>query len=318
MPKVIIITLNYNQNDYTLKCIDSVLQSDYKNFSIILIDNGSTEENFSKLEKQVPEDSRLCLKRLEENRGYVGGINHGLGLGLKEDPDYFLIMNNDTIIDKYAISALTQTCIKYDNKAIVSGKVYHYDEPNKLQDIGYTFKSKKKLTINRLGLNENDNGQFDEVKERDLLDDVFWLFPAQLYKQIGGYSSYFWFNAEQADFALRAKKEGYKLVFTPVAKLWHKGSVSIGGRDKNPKLVYWHIQSTLIFRYRNLPIMFFLHEVGRIIIGIIGTYLKATLLVFKKGKWDFTYSNAKFKALIYFIKWLFIKNKNIGYNPYSE
>ena len=44
--KVVVITLNYNQNDYTIKCINSLLNSNYNNFNILLIDNGSTEENY--------------------------------------------------------------------------------------------------------------------------------------------------------------------------------------------------------------------------------------------------------------------------------
>ena len=40
----------------------------------------------------------------------------------------------------------------------------------------------------------------------DHLDDIFWLVPVKLYLEIGGYSTYFWFNYEQADFALSAKK----------------------------------------------------------------------------------------------------------------
>ena len=87
-------------------------------------------------------DSRIILKRIIQNRGYVGGINYGLEEGIKLNPDYFLIMNNDTIIDKNAITELVNACKRHEDKAIVTGKVYHYEEPNKLQNIGYYFKNK--------------------------------------------------------------------------------------------------------------------------------------------------------------------------------
>ena len=44
--KVAVITLNYNQIEYTVDCVKSLLKSDYPNFEIILVDNGSSEENF--------------------------------------------------------------------------------------------------------------------------------------------------------------------------------------------------------------------------------------------------------------------------------
>ena len=312
-----LITLNYNQNEYTLKCIESILKSDYVDFKIILVDNGSTHDNFEILKKSLPIDSRLKLYRINENRGYVGGINYGLKEGNKLNPDYFLILNNDTILDKNAINELKYTCEKYINKTIVSGKVYHYDEPNKLQDVGYSYRNKKSLYFNRIGLNEDDINQYDQIAERDMLDDVFWLFSAVLYNKIGGYSPYFWFNAEQADFALRAKKEGYKLIYTPGAKLWHKGSVSIGGRDKNPKLAYWHIQSTLIFRYRHLSKIEFIKQYFKIVVNIFASYVKEISECISGNKIDFNYPKAKLMGLNYFNKWLIFRNKNIGYDPFN-
>lgn len=314
--QVIIITLNYNQNDYTLKCIDSILKSNYNNYMILLIDNGSVHDNYKELESKLPNDNHIILHRIEQNRGYVGGINYGLENGAKLNPDYFLIMNNDTILDKNAITELVSTCVEYNDKAIVTGKVYHYDEPNKLQDVGYTFKSKKRLQFNRVGLNEIDKGQYDKVLERDMLDDVFWLFSIKLYKKIDGYSPYFWFNAEQADFALRAKEAGYKLIYTPKAKLWHKGSVSIGGRYMNPKLAYWHIQSTLIMRYLHLSKFNFVVYFLIIMNSIIRTSLKSLFFRLKGDKSLMLYSSAKRKGLYYFLHWLIKRNENVGYVPF--
>lgn len=314
---VAIITLNYNQNDYTIKCVESILKSKYANFKLFLIDNGSTEYNYNVLKKSISINHKIELCRIDKNRGYVGGINYGLKIANLNNPDYYLIMNNDTIIDENAISELVRTNQYFKNKAIVSGKVYHYDKPNILQDIGLVFSNKKALKFSRIGLDEQDRGQYDQVVERDLLDDVFWLFSSNLYNSIGGYSTYFWFNAEQADFGLRAKKNGYKLIFTPEAKLWHKGSISIGGRDRNPKLAYWHVQSTLIFRYLHLSKFEFGIQYMKLIISVISSYSKVIKEKFNGGKLDFDYPNAKLSGLWYFIKWFFLRNENIGNNPFN-
>jgi len=313
--KVIVITLNYNQNDYTLKCIDSLLNSDYDNFRILLIDNGSSEENYLLLKESLSKDSRVLLKRLNPNRGYVGGINFGLKEGEKMGSDYFLVMNNDTIIEKKAISALVKTAEKYGQKAIVTGKVYHYDEPNKLQDIGYFFKDRKSLLFERVGMDEIDTGQYDKEEKRDMLDDVFWLFPNKLFNEIGGYSTFFWYNYEQADFALRAKKIGYDLIYTPHAKIWHKGSVSIGGRTLNPVLAYWDVQGSLIFYYLHLKGWDFLRFFFNKLMNTIKTSGKATILYLKGDDHLRKYAYAKRAGFYYFIKWIFTKHKNIGEIP---
>lgn len=314
---VVIITLNYNQNDFTLKCVDSVLKSDYGNFVLLVIDNGSTTQNKKELLRVLPKNNHLFFKEIENNIGYVGGINFGLKEGEKLNPDYFLIMNNDTIIDKNSIKELVKTCDHYNDRAIVTGKVYEYDEPNKFQDIGYYYKDKKRLIIERLGLFELDHGQYDRIEERDMLDDMFWLFSSKLFKEIGGYSPYFWFNSEQADFAMRAKKIGYKLVYTPFAKLWHKGSVSIGGSDMNPKLAFWTIQSSLILRYIHLNRIRFTSFYFRTLWSILRTFIKSIYVYLAKGEDIFKYAYAKYKGLVYFNKWVFKKNINSGFNPFS-
>ncbi len=314
---VAIITLNYNQNEYTLKCIESVLSSEDVTFKIFLVDNGSSEENFRALKEVLPKNDKLHLERLEKNRGYVGGVNYGFEKANVHNPDYFLVMNNDTILAKEAVSELMKECSRWDDKAIVSGKVYHYDEPNKFQDIGYTYSNKKALEFKRLGLNEEDNGQYDEVAQRDMLDDVFWLFPKSLYHKIGGYSTFFWFSAEQADFALRAKKHEYHLIYTPEAKIWHKGSVSLGGRDRNPRLAYWHTQSTLIFRYRHLSKIQFLKQYAKVLYSVIASYIKTIISKIKGNKESFLYSKAKLSGFLYFNKWLVKRNDNLGFNPFS-
>jgi GT2 family glycosyltransferase len=253
MMMVNIIMLNYNQFEYTLASINSVLNSDFENIKLLVIDNGSEKKNYSALLNNLPKDNRLFVKRIDKNIGYVGGINYGLTSALKNEPDFFLIMNNDTIIDKYAIKHLVHTSLQFENNCIVTGKVYRYDNKNLLETVGSKSINEDQLTFKNLGFNEIDRGQFDSIEERDMIDDIYWLIPSGVYNKLGNYDTDFFFNGESADYALRAKKEGNKLIYTPNAKLWHKGSLSVGGRNRNPYLNYWQMRSTLIFRYKHLP-----------------------------------------------------------------
>ena len=316
--KVVVIILNYNQNQYTINCIESLLNLDYENFQVLLIDNGSTEENYNELKRSAPNDQRIVLHRIYPNVGYFGGVNTGLEQGAKLNPQYFLIMNNDTIIDNDAVSEIVKCCKKFNNNAIVSGKVYHYDDPERLQYVGSKLINSRSLKFQSLGTDEIDEGQYENVEERDMMDDIFWLIPANLYNEIGSYSPFFWFNNEQADFALRAKNAGYKLIYTPHAKLWHKGSVSIGGRKKNPALAYWTVQSSLIFRYRHLSKLQFSLFYFETLISI-GAYFINTIINYIRNKdYSFGYVNAKFEGLKYFNKWIISKTTNDGFNPYQS
>ena len=192
-PRVLVLTLNYNQNAYSVECVHSILASSHRNIIVYLIDNGSSEVNYAELKHLLPDDKRLNLHRIDDNVGYVGGINYGLETGAKLDPDYYLIMNNDTLIDKEAITELVTAARRYDDNAIVSGKVYHYDEKKYLQTIGNAKSNKGLLDYPEVVKNrrEEDIGQHDKETEMGMLDDIFWLIPQNVFTKVGYYSDYF-------------------------------------------------------------------------------------------------------------------------------
>ena len=68
--KVFVIVVNYNQDQYTADCINSLLESDYENFQICLIDNGSDAVVKERLKRLLPSSDKLKLLFLPKNLGY--------------------------------------------------------------------------------------------------------------------------------------------------------------------------------------------------------------------------------------------------------
>ncbi len=313
--RVIIITLNYNQNKYTIDCVKSLLKSDYPNFVIYLIDNGSEINNFNELKVKLPNDERLILDRIDENIGYVGGVNHGLVEAERIKSDYVLIMNNDTIIGPAAISRLVEAAQRYENNAIVSGKVYDYDNIDILQTIGHGRSSRGLLDYSSYVNNKNkkDVGQFDKEMEMGMLDDIFWLVPREVLKKVGYYSDYFFLYGEQNDYALRAMKLGVKLIYTPDAKLWHKGKITTAGGDANsPKIEYWRS-----FAVMKLAVLHFEKSRAKGIYRswIIKRIIK-NVIYFLLGRVRFQVVLANMFAWKHFLFWEKIRYKDNGYNPF--
>lgn len=309
---IAVILLNYNLNYDTFECIDSILQSDYKSFKICLVDNGSEIENYNELYIRYRDNARIQIIRLEKNIGYVGGVNFGMQTAAEDHPEYLLVMNNDTILDISAIRELKNTADRYNGRAIVSGKVYDYVQKDVFQQTGMLFTNHKFLIGTYPGKGEKDTGQLDEEAERDSLDDVFWLLPTRLIEDIGYYSPYFYLYAEQGDYAQRARRKGYKLIYTPRAKIWHKGSMTSGGGDKlSPKIGYWRGKGIFIFQYRNLEKKYFIQSVVINFCKFSARYLAS------RGK-----QRESRKAFLrgYFdgFLWLFNKTPNTGYNPYAK
>ncbi len=302
-PLVHVIMLNWNQHRMTIHCVKSVLKSKYPNFRVSVIDNGSEFESAEAVKNEF--GNKIGFFRIETNCGYVGGMNFALRVAARYNPRYFLIMNNDAVIDPAAIGELVKTAQKYADKCLVTGKVYHYDRPDVLQHVGFVINDSRYLSLEPIVKDEKDVGQFERVEERDMIDDIFWLMPARVYQEVGGYSPYFWFNGEQADLALRAVKAGKKLVFTPKAKLWHKGSLSIGGRSNNPELVYWHIRSKLTLLFLHIKKRHFLKVYLQTIWTIWVGFIKNLVKLILKRKTRLKLVGASWRGWWAFTKWLF-------------
>lgn len=309
LASVSVVLVNWNTPIVTAECVRSILTSTYQNISVFVIDNGSTEDNYNQLNQLVGESVNIL--RLPENTGYVGGVNHALSNLVKKDFDYILIMNNDTIIDSHAIEELVKASQRYHDNCIVTGKVYSYDKPDVLQHIGSDFDSKG--VLQRLAFMEKDTGLYDKEAYRDMIDDVFWLLPTKIVRDVGLYCNYFWFNHEQADYALRAKKMGYKLLYTPNAKLWHMESYSVG--KTSPKRQYWEVKSQLVFKWLH-------HSYKEFYVFYLVKWLvvwKRFLILILSGKFTKKEHVKLFLAwpcaMIDFTKWVYHKVPDTGHFP---
>jgi hypothetical protein len=252
-PKVIVLILNYNGKHLLDDSISSYLENDYQNFEVVVIDNGSTDGTEEYVKNSFP---TVKLLRTEMNLGYSGGFNRGLKYAFGEgQASYVLISNNDLRADKRVISELFNVIHSDERAGFVTGKVYYFDRPDTLQTVG---KSEDPIywNGNHIGGGEVDRGQYDQVAERVFADDVFTMVRKQLYDDVGGYDTTFFLQSEEYDWQARAKKAGYKILYTPHAKVWHKESQTIGKRSplkafydaRNPMLVILLHRSPEFFR----------------------------------------------------------------------
>ena len=241
-PDIIVLILSYNGKQLLTDSITSYYANDYNNFEIVVIDNGSTDGTQNWVEENFP---AVTVLRAETNLGYSGGFNFGLEYAFNQkNADYALITNNDIKADLHVISALVQTAQTDKTIGFVTGKVYYYDRPETLQTVG---KKEDPVLWNggHIGHREIDTGQYESVCERMFADDIFMLVSRQLYLDVGGYDVDFQFQCEEFDWQARARNFGYKIFYTPHAKIWHKESMTIGKQSafkayydaRNPMLV---------------------------------------------------------------------------------
>ena len=141
-----------------------------------------------------------------------------------------LITNNDVKADKNVIKSLVEVAEKDKMICFVTGKVYYYDNPVVLQSAG-KYEDPLWLMGGHIGWNQKDNGQYDFITEIPYCDDIYWLVSREVYLKCGGYDEDFFLMAEDFDWQVRAKSKGFKIFYTPNAKIWHKESMTIGKKS---------------------------------------------------------------------------------------
>lgn len=228
-PKVIVITVNWNGKKWLGDCLISLLKMNYPNYDVVVVDNGSTDGSVEFIKGKFPQ---VHLVETGHNLGYGGGGNVGLEYALLQGAAYSLLVNNDTVVDAKALTALVDTAISQPKAGFVTGKVYYYDYPDILQTVGKK-EDPLRLSGDHIGAGEKDIGQYETLQEREFIDHVWTLVDCRMYEQTGGYDPKYFLNCEEIDWEIRCKKEGWKLYYTPNAKIWHHVSRSMGG-GRNP------------------------------------------------------------------------------------
>ena len=135
-PLVAIILVNYNGFEDTVACIQSLEKIDYPNYQIYVVDNGSdqhpTEQQMAALEGTI----YIALK---DNLGFSGGNNIGIRRAMEDSCEYFLLLNNDTIVTPDFLTHLVATAQAYPEAGCITGRIMFYYDQDKIWYAGGTY-----------------------------------------------------------------------------------------------------------------------------------------------------------------------------------
>jgi GT2 family glycosyltransferase len=238
---------NYNGKPWLDECLHSVLALDYPNFEVVVVDNGSVDQSTEHVQAHFPAVTVITLAR---NRGYAGGINAGLVYAAAQGADYFLIMNNDTVIDRDALAAMVEVARTHPAAGRVTGKVYFYDQPDILQTVG-KLADPVRIGGEQIGERERDEGQYDSVAERAYTEEIFCLVSRELYDQVGGYDAGLYIFGEDVEWQARSRERGWRIYYTPHAKLWHRVGMDTGGSFDTPTKQYFFLRNSIMTLHRH-------------------------------------------------------------------
>lgn len=251
-PKVYILVLNWNGWKDTIECVESCLKLTYVNSNILIVDNASSDDSEVILRERFPD---IDIIQTGENRGYAGGNNFGIRFALAKGADYVWLLNNDTKVDPAALDEMVRVAKNDSTVGMVGPKILLYSRPEYLNCIGSTINlitGQPRL----IGLGEKDDGLFDEIKEMDTLSGCSLLVSKDVVDAVGLLDEKFFLFYEETDWILRAKRAGYRMLYVPRARIWHKVSASVGGHQ-SPLMLYYMTRNNPLLMRQNVGMLAF-------------------------------------------------------------
>lgn len=212
-PKLAVVIPNWNGADFLREAIDSILAQSAKN-QLIVVDNGSSDASRKIIDSY---GDKIVPIYHDENRGFTGGVNAGISYAIEHEFEAIALFNNDAVADKRWLEHLAEKLTA---------------------DTGITTSlilSRDKKTIDTTGDQLTVWGlPYPRLRERPVGEAptkpeyVFGasggasLYSIAMLKQIGLFDQDFFAYYEDVDLSWRAQIQGWKVLFVPDAKVYHR------------------------------------------------------------------------------------------------
>jgi hypothetical protein len=219
-PKVSIIILNWNGQEDTIECLESLKHITYPNYEIIIVDNGSTDGSVECFRKLHP-----AIKIIEngKNLGFAEGNNIGIEYTLKSHCDYVLLLNNDTTVSPDFLDKMIPVIELNQNIGIVGPKIMNYFNPKIAQSYGVKVNL---WTVSSHNIQLNDIKCDIKYLNVDYVQGCAILIKRDVIDRIGLLDKKYFLYGEEKDLCFRARESGFDVACVPSATIWHKESVS--------------------------------------------------------------------------------------------
>jgi GT2 family glycosyltransferase/protoporphyrinogen oxidase len=243
-PAVAIVVLTWNNFADTQECLNSLKSLTYPNYSVIVVDNGSSDNTPQRVRAQFPD---VTVIENGANLGVPTGYNVGFRHALERGADAVFMLNNDTIVAHDMLDHLVQAS-KHDKAGILHPIVYYYADRDLVWSAGARQRAfPPAFVMERSILSDKNN-----LHKLQYAISCGLLITRAAFERAGLFDENYRFNWDDLDFARRVRRAGLHIYQVPEAKMWHKIS-----RSTNPgSALFWevHGESGAIFfkRGRNI------------------------------------------------------------------
>jgi len=265
--RIMIAVLNSNSAYETVECLESLLDSTYHNFAIMVVDNGSKDDSVARLfawaadPRDKPPGFRyyaasglndgsdlpdgcpsLCIIETGKNAGFSGGNNIAIRWALQRGAPYILLLNNDTVVEADFLGKLLEG-VEPTRAAIAGCAIYEYDCRDRVWFAGGRFRWWRSHMVKDWPARNRPETPFDT----DWVTGCCMLVRRDVFENIGLLDERAFLYGEDVDFCWRAAKSGFRRVVVPQAKIYHKVGASV---RRDSAMGLYHFSKSRLYFHR--------------------------------------------------------------------
>lgn len=222
VPPVACIVLNWNSWQDTLACLAELKGIEYGNLTVIVVDNGSTNDSVTRIRQAHPAVELICTGR---NLGYAGGVNAGIRPALERGAEFLWLLNNDAKPSPNALSALVDKALEAPDLGAVGSVLMYMSAQAEVQAWGG---GRVNCWLGRSA--HATSGKED--RWFDYLTGASLLLRRAALEQVGLFDDGFFLYWEDTDLGFRLRRRGWRLGVAAESVVLHKEGASSGDRRR--------------------------------------------------------------------------------------
>jgi O-antigen biosynthesis protein len=249
-PDVTVIVITYNQPELVYGCMSSIaeaLGSSALSVEVVILDNGSTAETLTVLDRL----RGATVIRSETNLHFLLGVNRA---AREARGRHLLLLNSDAQLLPGTVEAAVRTLESAKDIGAVGARIVLPD--GTLQEAGSIIWADGTCHGYGRGRRATD-GEFMFRRDVDYCSGAFLLTPRALWEKLGGFDErYVPCYYEETDYCVRLWESGHRVVYEPDAVILHYEF----GSSSMSQGISWQIDNLGRFRERHHAWLALQHE----------------------------------------------------------
>lgn len=242
-----VVILNFNGEKLLPKFLPSVIRYSGE-ASVIVADNGSTDNSVSLLRREFP---TVQIIELGSNYGFCGGYNRALQ---RIEAPYYVLLNSDVEVTEGWLTPMVNLLDGHPRIGAVQPKILSFEQRHlfeyagaaggAIDSLGYPFCRGRIFDAV-----EEDQGQYDDETQ------IFWasgaclMIRSELYHRFGGFDEDFFAHMEEIDLCWKIQRSGFEVWACGRSTVYHLGAGTLG--YGNPRKTYLNFRNGLSLIYKH-------------------------------------------------------------------